>query len=163
MLQTKLFLLLLVCTVNFSVTSSVKIGSSGSKPFTSTNEKPSKSLLKHADDDSRQSGKKGIPSRKVEILAQSGVLSKIASRLPFRKVVPVIAKVLGKPPSSLAKINILMLMFYTTLGAAMPFIPLYYRHIGLSSEKTVTIVEIVLTKLHDKFARMRLPLSRRIT
>jgi hypothetical protein len=148
MVQTKLFLLLVVCSVYFSVTSSVKIGGSGSKPFTSTSEKPTKSLLKRADEDSRQSRKKVIPSRKVEILAQSGVLSKIASRLPFRKVVPVIAKVLGKPPSSLAKINILMLMFYTTLGAAMPFIPLYYRHIGLSSEKTV---KMILTILHDRF------------
>ena len=139
----KLFLLLVVCTIYFSVTSSVKIGSSSSKPFTSTNEKSSKSLLTDADDQSRQTRKKGIPSRKVEILAQSGVLSKITSRLPFRKVVPVIAKVLGKPPSSLAKINILMLMFYTTLGAAMPFIPLYYRHIGLSSEKTAKTLENV--------------------
>ena len=73
--------------------------------------------------------------KRVDIVAQSGgILSKITSRLPFRKVVPVIAKILGPPPSSLTKINILMLMFYTTLGAAMPFIPLYYRHIGLSSK-----------------------------
>lgn len=34
-------------------------------------------------------------------------------------------------PSSLMKVNILMLMFYSTLGAAMPYIPLYYRHIGI--------------------------------
>lgn len=72
--------------------------------------------------------------KRVDIVAQSGILSKMTSRLPFRKVVPVIAKILGPPPSSLTKINILMLMFYTTLGAAMPFIPLYYRHIGLSSK-----------------------------
>ena len=38
------------------------------------------------------------------------------------------------PPSSLMKINILMLMFYSTLGAAMPYIPLYYRHIGISDK-----------------------------
>lgn len=134
MFQTKLFLLLVVCTVYLSLTSSAHIGSSNSKSFASKNEKTSKILSTHADDDSRRSRRKTLPNSKVEILAQSGVLSKIASRLPFRKVVPVIAKVLGKPPSSLAKINILMLMFYTTLGAAMPFIPLYYRHIGLSSE-----------------------------
>lgn len=42
--------------------------------------------------------------------------------------------VVTPPPSSLMKINILMLMFYSTLGAAMPYIPLYYRHIGISDK-----------------------------
>jgi len=34
--------------------------------------------------------------------------------------------------SSLMKVNFLMLMFYSTLGSAMPYIPLYYRKIGIS-------------------------------
>ena len=78
-------------------------------------------------------GKKISNTREVRVIAQSGLLSRIISKLPFRRAAPVIIKVLGPPPSSLTKINILMLMFYTTLGAAMPFIPLYYRHIGISS------------------------------
>ena len=44
------------------------------------------------------------------------------------------AVIVEQPPSSLMKINILMLMFYSTLGAAMPYIPLYYRHIGISDK-----------------------------
>lgn len=78
-------------------------------------------------------GKKANKMRDVKVIAQSGPLSKILSRLPFRRAAPAIVKVLGPPPSSLTKINILMFMFYTTLGAAMPFIPLYYKHIGISS------------------------------
>ena len=35
-------------------------------------------------------------------------------------------------PSSLPKINSLMFFFYATLGSAMPFLPIYYRRIGIS-------------------------------
>ena len=84
--------------------------------------------------------KKGQVSKKnalPTVVAQSGLISKVRSRLPFSKpILPPVPKVTGPPPSSLAKINILMLMFYTTLGAAMPYIPLYYRNIGLSSKFT---------------------------
>ena len=82
--------------------------------------------------------KKGQVSKKnalPTVVAQRGLISKVRSRLPFSKpILPPVPKVTGPPPSSLAKINILMLMFYTTLGAAMPYIPLYYRNIGLSSK-----------------------------
>lgn len=37
-------------------------------------------------------------------------------------------------PSSLPKINSLMFFFYATLGSAMPFLPIYYRRIGISGE-----------------------------
>ena len=36
--------------------------------------------------------------------------------------------------SELVKINSLMLFFYSTLGAVMPYMPLYYRKIGISGE-----------------------------
>ena len=45
----------------------------------------------------------------------------------------VVAK-LHIPHSSLAKVNVLMLLFYSTLGAAMPFIPLWYRKLGIPGE-----------------------------
>lgn len=35
-------------------------------------------------------------------------------------------------PSSLQTINILMLLFYGTLGAVMPYLPIYYRFLGVS-------------------------------
>jgi PPP family 3-phenylpropionic acid transporter len=66
-------------------------------------------------------------------------ISQIRSlRLPFQreKIAPVVIPAIEvQPPSSLGKINILMLLFYSTLGAAMPFIPLYYRHIGIPNDK----------------------------
>lgn len=37
--------------------------------------------------------------------------------------------------SSIAKINSLMLLFYGTLGSVMPYIPLYYRSIGISDSQ----------------------------
>ena len=39
--------------------------------------------------------------------------------------------------SELVKINSLMLFFYSTLGAVMPYMPLYYRKIGISGKAAV--------------------------
>lgn len=35
-------------------------------------------------------------------------------------------------PSSMPKVNSLMFLFYATLGSVMPFIPVYYKQIGIS-------------------------------
>lgn len=37
-----------------------------------------------------------------------------------------------KVQPSMLKINTLMLLFYSTLGAVMPYIPLYYRKLGVT-------------------------------
>ena len=108
------------------------------------------------------SRKKGLDSKKnalptvvaQAVVARSGLISKVRSRLPFSKpILPPVPKVTGPPPSSLAKINILMLMFYTTLGAAMPYIPLYYRNIGLSSKFTVWYNALFLTHLKSYYIK----------
>ena len=97
-----------------------------------------------------KSSKKKEPSvsggSKPSIIAQRAVLSNVLRKLPFSRK-PIISPVVvltGPPPSSLAKINILMLMFYTTLGAAMPYIPLYYRSIGLSSKWIAKLISFFL-------------------
>ena len=36
------------------------------------------------------------------------------------------------PPSSITRINFLMFVFYATLGSAMPYLPIYYRSLGIS-------------------------------
>lgn len=38
-----------------------------------------------------------------------------------------------EPPSSLTSINFLMVLFYGTLGAVMPFLPVFYKSLGVSS------------------------------
>ena len=43
-----------------------------------------------------------------------------------------IVKSRNRRPSSIAKINSLMFFFYATLGSVMPFIPVYYKQIGIS-------------------------------
>ncbi len=42
------------------------------------------------------------------------------------------AKVSLIKPSSLDSINLLMLLFYGTLGSAMPFLPIFYKQLGVS-------------------------------
>lgn len=93
-------------------------------------------------------------SSKPSIVAQRAVLSNVLRKLPFSRkpVISPVVVVTGPPPSSLAKINILMLMFYTTLGAAMPYIPLYYRSIGLSSKWILKLTSSFLKSSHAKCA-----------
>jgi hypothetical protein len=131
MLRKSLFLYVISAALLSAVCSTPVAGTSGASLLIDkkrTSKKHSASVVATS-----SNGKKVNNIREVKLVAQSGLLSKMISRLPFRKAAPAIVKVLGPPPSSLTKINILMFMFYTTLGAAMPFIPLYYRHIGISS------------------------------
>jgi hypothetical protein len=54
---------------------------------------------------------------------------------PFRRkneVATVAVKI--PPPSSISSINILMLLFYGTLGSVMPYLPVFYRNLGVSGE-----------------------------
>jgi hypothetical protein len=39
-----------------------------------------------------------------------------------------------KLPSSIKSINILMLLFYGTLGSVMPYLPIFYKYIGANGE-----------------------------
>lgn len=39
-----------------------------------------------------------------------------------------------EPPSSLTSINFLMVLFYATLGAVMPYLPVFYKSLGVSSK-----------------------------
>lgn len=43
-------------------------------------------------------------------------------------------EVVGGKKTSMIRINILTVLFYSTLGAVMPYLPVYYRHIGVSGE-----------------------------
>jgi hypothetical protein len=101
-----------------------------------------------------KAGKNGTEKEKEVDLKGFGLIknkiSQIRSlRLPFQKekIVPIVTPTVEiKPPSSLGKINILMLLFYSTLGAAMPFIPLYYRHIGIPNDR-VGLTGLIIVNL----------------
>lgn len=41
----------------------------------------------------------------------------------------------SKRPSSLFSINVLMLLFYGTLGSVMPYLPIFYKFIGANGKK----------------------------
>lgn len=43
----------------------------------------------------------------------------------------------GQPEESLLKVNTMMFVFYTTVGATLPYLPMYYKHIKLTG-KSVT-------------------------
>jgi hypothetical protein len=80
----------------------------------------------------------GSPIKKTnhvmsEKKAKNGQQSVIAMARRLSTKGDVVAK-LHIPHSSLAKVNVLMLLFYSTLGAAMPFIPLWYRKLGIPGE-----------------------------
>ncbi len=42
-----------------------------------------------------------------------------------------------RPSTSLKSINVLMLLFYGTLGSVMPYLPIFYKHIGANGEFSV--------------------------
>ena len=133
--------ILLVFALCISAALSARIPFDGSHIVSSTTKKRSKTISSGVIIGQSKSFKKKESSNskgsELSIVAQRAVLANIRRRLPFnsKPVATPSVVVIGPPPSSLAKINVLMLMFYTTLGAAMPYIPLYYRSIGLSSKR----------------------------
>jgi predicted MFS family arabinose efflux permease len=126
-------------------------GSGSSKKHSKSNFKVKSALVEVISKNEKESkkktdvkgGKNGTGKEKeVDLKGFRLIKNKISQirslRLPFQKekIAPIVIPAVEiKPPSSLGKINILMLLFYSTLGAAMPFIPLYYRHIGIPNDK----------------------------
>lgn len=78
-------------------------------------------------------------ARKLRGGSNSNTLSRGSQQRPalqIKKDVDVIQKGGNSSPieGSMLKINTMMLLFYTTLGACMPYIPIYYRHLKISGQ-----------------------------
>ncbi len=43
----------------------------------------------------------------------------------------------NRSSTSLKSINVLMLLFYGTLGSVMPYLPIFYKHIGANGEFSI--------------------------
>ena len=80
-------------------------------------------------DDSRISLAKRLYPKKIKALSST----KLDRLLSVDGNDQMVSKTIIEP-SGLIKTNLLMLFFYSTLGSVMPFIPLYYRFIGLSGK-----------------------------
>jgi hypothetical protein len=75
--------------------------------------------------------------RKQPLIAKSLVTNELA-KLTNNDVAKSDQVFISVPkPSSLLTVNILMLLFYATLGSVMPYIPLFYRYLRVSG--TVSI------------------------
>ena len=64
-----------------------------------------------------------------------GSLTSSSDEVIEQRVVEVVGAVGERREPSMMQINLLMFFFYLTLGSALPYIPLYYRKLGLADSK----------------------------
>eukprot|EP00981_Chlorochromonas_danica_P006279 scaffold1348_cov184-Ochromonas_danica.AAC.6 len=118
------YLMLLLAVVILSSSSTTATTSTTSSSSSSPSSTVKKSLLRSS---SSSSSLPLIKSRTIQQVKRQSLQEVIIAGSSSSN-----GAVEGKPQSSLVTINCLMFLFYATLGSVMPYIPIFYRYLGVS-------------------------------